>query len=182
MSKPPDSRPTVSRIAELQQLITALAGVKRMVNLTDTGRPENDAEHSFGLALTCWFLAPVVAPELDMAKIFSYALAHDIVEVHAGDTFVFADEEFKAGKPEREQAAIQKLTEAWPDFPALTDAAQGYKDRRDEEAKFVKAVDKLLPPIMINLGEKSDFWHRHKVTLTRESGEKAKSLAISKYI
>ena len=46
--------PSIDRLAELQQLIADFAKVKRMPHLADNGMEENDVEHSFGLALTCW--------------------------------------------------------------------------------------------------------------------------------
>lgn len=172
--------PSVQRLAELQQFIADFARVERMVELADTGRRENDVDHSYSLALTCWFLAPKIAPGLSLEKIFKYALAHDTVEIHAGDTFLFADQASLDSKPARERAAIGRLRAGWPDFPEMVDAAEGYMDKADEEAKFVKAVDKILPVLMINLGEKSAFWHRHKITLQMEIDSKA-SVKISEY-
>jgi putative hydrolases of HD superfamily len=160
--------PPVQRIAELQQFIADFARIERVPHLADTGRRENDVEHSYGLALTCWYLAPKIAPELSLEKIFAYAIAHDTVELHAGDTFVFADSEKVATKSDREDEAIEQLQKDWPDFPEMVAAAKGYKNKVDEEAKFVKAVDKLLPVLMVNLGEKDAFWHRHKITLEME--------------
>lgn len=164
--------PSIDRIAELQQFIADLARVERVPQLADLGRPENDVEHSYGLALTCWYLAPKIAPELSLEKIFSYALSHDTVEIHAGDTFIFADPCELATKSDREDAAIAQIQQDWPDFPELSDYAEGYKNKRDEEAKFVYAVDKILPVLMVNLGEKSEFWNRHKITLAMEIEQK----------
>jgi putative hydrolase of HD superfamily len=160
--------PSMARIAELQQFIADFAKVERVPQLADTGRPENDVEHSFGLALTCWFLAPKIAPELSLEKIFAYALAHDTVEIHAGDTFIFGPAEAIASKSDREDAALEQLQHDWPDFPEMVESARGYKNKIDEEAKFVKAVDKILPVLMVNLGEKAAFWQRHKITLDME--------------
>jgi 5'-deoxynucleotidase YfbR-like HD superfamily hydrolase len=81
--------PSMDRLAELQQLIADFSKIQRIPPMGNSGRPENDVEHSFGLALTCWYLQPKVAPDLDLLKILQYALSHDIVELHAGDTFVF---------------------------------------------------------------------------------------------
>ncbi len=164
--------PSIDRLAELQQFIADFARVERMPQLADIDRPENDVEHSYGLALTCWFLAPKIASELNLEKIFGYALAHDTVEIHAGDTFIFAPAAELASKSDREDAALVSLRADWPDFPELTDAAAGYKEKRDEEARFVYAVDKLLPVLMVNLGEKSAFWERHAITLEMEVANK----------
>jgi putative hydrolase of HD superfamily len=162
------SAPSVQRLAELQRFIADFARIERFPHLADTGRPENDVEHSYGLALTCWFLAPKIAPNLSLEKIFQYALAHDTVEIHAGDTFVFAEQHELDSKRRREEAAIVRLRKDWPDFPEMTVAADSYLNKADEEAKFVKAVDKILPVLMVNLGEKDKFWHRHKITLEME--------------
>lgn len=172
--------PTIQRIAELQQFIANFSRIERVPQLADTGRRENDVDHSFGLALTCWFLAPKIAPDLDLAKILTYALAHDTVEIYAGDTYVWADKALLDSKSAREDAAIQSLARDWSDFPELANSAQGYKEHADEEAKFVYAIDKILPTLMINLGEKSAFWTRHKITLEMEKTQKRKML-VSDY-
>jgi putative hydrolase of HD superfamily len=163
--------PSIERIAELQQLIANFASIQRMVHLANSGRFENDVEHSFGLALTCMFLAPKIAPELSLEKILCYALAHDMVEIHSGDTFAFDPEAVK-GKARREAEALKQLQNEWPDFPELTTAAEAYKDKENPEARFVYTIDKLLPAIMVNIGEKETFWSRHKITREMEVTEK----------
>jgi putative hydrolase of HD superfamily len=175
------NHPSIERLADLQQLIIDFSQVMRVPQLGNTGRLENDIDHSYGLALVCWFLAPKIAPQLSMEKIFKYALAHDIVELYAGDTFVFAHKDVLATKSQREDAAITRLESEWPDFKDLTDATKGYKDKINEEAKFVKAVDKILPLLVIELGESSDFWNRHKITLDMEVENKV-TMKVSEHI
>ena len=175
------THPTVERLAELQQFVANFSKVNRVFELADTGRMENDVDHSYSLALICWYLAPKIAPELNEAKIFKYALAHDTVELYAGDTFVFADKEVLASKSEREDAALEQLYNDWPDFAEMVDHAKGYKEKIDEEAKFVKAVDKILPLLTIELGESSAFWQRHKITLEMERKNKV-TILVSDYV
>ena len=162
-------------------MLADFSKVERVPLFIDTGRLENDVDHSYGLAMTCWYLAPKIAPELSMAKIFKYALAHDIVELHAGDTFVFASKAHVASKSAREDAALEQLYQDWPDFTDMTDHAKGYKDKVDEEAKFVKAVDKILPLLVIELGENSEFWNRHKITIEMERKNKV-TIKVSDHI
>lgn len=173
--------PSVERLADLQQFVADFSKVTRVPMLADTGRLENDVDHSYALALTCWYLAPKIAPELSLEKIFKYALSHDIVEIHAGDTFVFADANTLETKSAREDAAIEQLYEEWPDFTEMIDSAKGYKEKIDEEAKFVKAVDKILPLLVIELGESSEFWNRHKITLDMERENKV-TILISDHV
>jgi putative hydrolase of HD superfamily len=173
--------PSIDRIADLQQFIADFSKVTRVPLLGDTNRLENDVDHSFGLALTCWYLAPKIAPELSLEKIFKYALSHDIVEIHAGDTFVFAETTAIESKSEREDAALETLYKEWPDFSDMVDHAKGYKEKIDEEAKFVKAVDKILPLIIIEQGEAGEFWNRHKITLDMERKNKV-TILVSDHI
>ena len=173
------NHPSVDRIAALQLLIANFGNVERALNLPNVGRRENDNDHSFGLALTCWYLHPKIAPSLNLLEIFKYALTHDLVELHAADTFAFD----KAGmdqKMDRERAATVTLRKEWIDFPELSEYSENYINRVSEEAKFVKAVDKLLPPIMIELSGESE-WKRLGITLEAERKNK-KSLHISKYM
>jgi len=163
--------PPLDRIADLQQLIADFAKVRRAVPLADANAAENDVEHSYGLALTCWFLQSKIAPELDLSEILKYALAHDIVEVHAGDTYPF-DTAAVATKYQREMAALVQLEHDWPDFTDLTDYARNYADKFNEEARFVYAVDKLLPVIMIELANAKGIWDKKGLTLTIERSNK----------
>lgn len=174
--------PSMDRLAELQQFIADFAKVLRVPQLADTGRPENDVEHSYGLAMTCWFLHDKIAPDLDLLKIFQYALSHDIVEIYAGDTFAFdPDKAYVAGKEARERKAISQLRVTLKDFPAAVDFTEGYMDKIDEEARFVKAVDKLLPLIMIELKEGKEYWDQHDITLSALREEK-RSMLVSDYV
>lgn len=65
---------------------------------------------------------------------------------------------------QREGEALERLQREWPDFPELTQRAQEYRDKATPEARFVYTIDKILPPIIVNLSEKEAFWHPHKVT------------------
>ena len=182
MPKKSPAPPTIERIAQLQQLVADFAKVLRLPNLADINRRENDVEHSYGLALTCWFLAPKLAPELNLEKIFCYALAHDLVEIYAGDTNPFGLHEHIQTKLQREAVAAKRLKKEWPDFKDLDQYIEGYAAKRDQEAVFVYGVDKLLPPIMVNLGEKDKHWNKHKITLQMHTAEKEAKMSQSKYI
>lgn len=176
-----NDHPPVERLGYLQQFVANFSKVNRAFELADTGRMENDVDHSYSLALICWYLAPKIAPELNEVKIFKYALSHDTVELYAGDTFVFAEEELLNSKSARENAAIEQLYADWPDFTEMVDYAKGYKEKVDEEARFVKAVDKILPLLTIELGESGQFWNRHKITLDMERENKV-TIRVSSHV
>ena len=173
--------PSIERLAELQQMIADFAKVKREnIPLADNGRPENDVEHSYGLALTCWFLHPKIAPELDLLKIFQYAISHDIVEIHAGDTYIY-DAGKMASKQKREEDALAVINDQWGDFPKLSKYAEGYMEKRDEEAKFVSAVDKILPVIMVDIVKPHNHWEKLNLTLATQREYKT-TILVSDFV
>jgi putative hydrolase of HD superfamily len=172
--------PSMDRLAELQQLIADFAKVKRAVPLGDANEAENDVEHSYGLAMTCWYLHDKIAPDLDLGKILRYSLAHDLVEIHAGDTYPW-DEAAVATKYDREKAAIRQIEEDWKDFPMIVEFSEGYADKEDEEAKFAYAVDKLLPVIMIEIADASNIWNQKKLSLDDEHKNKV-TILQSEYV
>lgn len=166
-------RPDIHRLIAFQNLLVAFSNVRRASYLVD-GRHENDVEHSYFLAMAVWFLAPHF-PRLDADKMLRLALAHDLVEIHSGDTFVYGDQKHIDTKPKREQAALQILEQEWPDFPEMTASVREYAERQTPEAQFVYALDKLLPP-MINYLASGKVWQEHNVSLEMFRAEKEKKI------
>jgi 5'-deoxynucleotidase YfbR-like HD superfamily hydrolase len=141
------SRPTHHQIETLvRELVLPAHHVLRDIRLP-TGRPEreNDAEHSWSLALVAGCLGPVIDPSLNIGRVTEIAVAHDLIEVAAGDTSVFAGEEHLATKDEREHAALEDIEHRYAHFPWLAATINEYKDRSTNEAKFVYALDKYIP-------------------------------------
>lgn len=170
------SSPSIHRLAELHELLLQFQAVERHVCYADKNieRAENDAEHSYSLTITAWFLSRHF-PELDQNTVISISLAHDLVEVHAGDTSVFADNKTLAGKAERESQALSQLADEWADFPELIEAMRTYKQRESEEAKFVYALDKLMP-VILNYVHKGYSWRKHGITLAQLHDTKKEKL------
>jgi 5'-deoxynucleotidase YfbR-like HD superfamily hydrolase len=177
------THPSIDRIAELQQLVASFAQIKRTNKLVDNEGLENDVEHSYGLALTCWFLYPHVAPELNLAKIIQYALVHDLAEIYAGDFYFLLSPDEQKKKKIEESKAVSRLQHEWKnDFPGLTDTLIDYEEKRDEESWFVYAVDKILPPIMINMHEKEAYYERWKLDKEALFQKKRETIGKSKHV
>jgi putative hydrolases of HD superfamily len=172
------TRPDISRLVEFQHLLLSFRSIERRLHIPpglDTF--ENDAEHSYALAMTAWFLAPYF-PKLDRDTVIRYALAHDIVEVHAGDTYAYSDDETLRIKREREATAVEQLAHDWPDFPDLTETMHAYEERASEEAKFVYALDKLVPALLDYMNEGLG-WRDRGITFQMFCDEKNKKVPIS---
>ncbi len=172
------SKPSAARLIDLQQLMVRFAAVNRHVNFPPPiNRVENDVEHTYTLAMAVWFLAASF-PELNRDALIRLALAHDLLEVHAGDTFVFTHDDSLATKHERESAAVKQLRQDWPDFPDLMAAIDEYEQRESPEAKFVYALDKVMV-ITLNMLNGGRSWRKHDVTFEQFVAEKEKKVPIS---
>lgn len=171
-------QPDVQRLIELQSLLLRFRSIERHSHIPDDlEKRENDVEHSYSLAMCAWFLASYF-PNLDTNKVIKMALAHDLIEVHAGDTFVYGDKTALENKKEREDHAFRLLQKEWPDFDEALAAMADYEQRQSAEAKFVYALDKLLPPILNYLSE-GYVWKKHGITFTKFLNEKTEKIVVS---
>lgn len=126
--------------------------IERKEYFVDTDRMECDGEHSFQLAMVAWYVMNAEQLSLDMTKVLKYCLAHDLVETYAGDTPVL-DERGLETKHEREAESFLRIrAEFGNKFPDLTDMIDGYEGRADAEAKFVHALDKVVPVLNAVIG------------------------------
>jgi len=97
----------LQEIIDFISYIDQLKTVIRKNGLHDGSREENTAEHSWHAALSAWLLAPYTDQALDIDKVIKMLLIHDLVEIEAGDTFVYDKEEVaKQGPSEAEAASI----------------------------------------------------------------------------
>lgn len=132
----------------LQQTIIDFARIDRNIYLAKTERRENDVEHSFCVALLCWFIHDKYKLKLDVTKILKYALVHDLVEVYAGDVNTYASPEARQRKVDDEHAALERLTTEYGEFPDMTNTMAAYEAKEDEESLFVWTVDKMQQLVM----------------------------------
>jgi len=85
-----------------------LKSVLRRGHLADGSRLENSAEHSWTLALMAIVLAEHAAEPVDLATVLRMVVVHDIVEVDAGDTYVY-DDAANSDRAEREERAADRI-------------------------------------------------------------------------
>ena len=172
------TKPDIQRLLEFQRLLLQFQAIERKLHVPPgTNINENDAEHSYGLAMLGWYLAQYF-PELYRDRIIRIALAHDIVEIHAGDTYSYSNQEVLDDKEAREKLATEKLAAEWQDFPEMLEAIHDYKDKGSREAKFVYALDKLHPALIDYINE-GKGWRELGITAAMFRTEKDKKVPIS---
>ena len=157
---------SLQEIIDFISYIDQLKNVIRKNGLHDGSREENTAEHSWHAALSALLLAPYADQKLDIDKVIKMLLIHDLVEIEAGDTFVYDREEVeKQGLSEAEAADIilSKLPEQQGEM--LQNLWDEFEARETPEAKFAKAIDRFLP-LYSNIINRGYSWLPYGVTQT----------------
>lgn len=143
-------------------------------------RIETDPEHSYQVVMMAWFIIEQDNLKLNKELCFMYALAHDLVEIYAGDTFTF-DKKKKSSQHKREKKALKKIKKRFPYFKNLTKVIESYEEKLDEESKFIYAIDKIISPLQVYL-EDGKLWREKKVSLNDLLENKNKRIAVSSNI
>jgi putative hydrolases of HD superfamily len=153
--------------SQLRFLLEAdrLKGVLRQSRIIDGSRRENSAEHSWHLGLMSLVLGEYAPPGTDLCRVTAMVLVHDLVEIDAGDLFVYAGAQAQADQEEAERAAADRLFALLPgsqaaEFRALWDE---FEERRTPEARFARALDRLQP-MLANYQQGGGTWAQHGVT------------------
>ena len=143
--------------------IDKLKYIQRRTKLFESDRNENDAEHSWHLAVMAIILSQHANTAIDVLKVVKMVLIHDIVEIDAGDTFIYdtqknhtnSDEELLAAKRifgilPQEQA--EDLIAVWEEF----------EEGKTDEAKFARSMDRL-EPLLQNVSNNGGTWQEFGV-------------------
>ena len=147
----------------------------RQTSLSGYGRKENDAEHAWHMAIMAYLLREYANAEIDIGKVMIMCLIHDIVEIDAGDTYAYDEENLKTQKA-REDAAKERIFSLLPedqkkDMIALFDEFEAYET---PESRFAHAMDNIQPLILNHSNEGGD-WKEHDVHSDQVYGRQNKT-------
>lgn len=111
------------------------------------------------LSISVCAFASMYMPRLDLGKVAQFAIVHDLVEAYAGDTNSLGmTGDIKSIKEEREHAAFIKIKNQFSQsFPWIHSTIADYESLKSDEAKFVKAFDKIMPKVTQVLNEGAQF-------------------------
>lgn len=155
--------------------IDKVKNIFRQTHLSGHGRNENDAEHSWHMAVMAYVLREYANEEVDIAKVMLMCLIHDIVEIDAGDTYAY-DEKNLLTQKEREDAAKERIFSILPaeqkeELIALFDEFEAYET---PESKFAHVMDNLQP-LMLNHSNGGSDWREHEVRAEQVYKRQSKS-------
>jgi len=143
--------------------IDKLKYIQRKTKLFNSDRHENDAEHSWHLAMMTIVLAEHSDKPIDILKVVKMVLIHDIVEIDAGDTFIY-DTVKNHTNTDEELLAAQRIFGLLPEEQAKEFIAiwQEFEDGKTDEAKFAKTMDRL-EPLLQNTSNNGGTWKEFDV-------------------
>ena len=174
-----DKKSNFQKMLEFAGLLNKYREVTRTVLVNGTDRLENDIEHSYMLAMLADYIISVENIKLDRHKVMSYCLAHDFVEVYAGDTDVYtSDKKRLDSKHERERKAFERIGKEFPEHQNLLKNIEQYELKLDDESRFVYALDKIQPAIQTYL-DSGRMWKKENITLSQIINHKTDKVKFS---
>ncbi|WP_247234125.1 HD family hydrolase [Telluribacter sp. SYSU D00476] len=138
--------------------IDKLKYIVRKTKLLNSDRPENDAEHSWHLAMMAIILSEHSNSPIDVLRVVKMLLIHDIVEIDAGDTFIY-DTQKSHDNTQEEREAAERIFGLLPDDQAqeLIAIWEEFEEQETNEAKFARAMDRL-EPLLQNVSNNGGTW------------------------
>jgi putative hydrolase of HD superfamily len=144
--------------------IDKLKEILRQSHLVVSKRRENSAEHCWHLAITTWVLAEYAEEAVNLWRVVKMALIHDIVEIDAGDVYIY-DSYDEAVKFQQEQQAATRIFSLLPVDQAteFRELWEEFEARTTPDARFAGAVDRLMP-LLHNYYTQGLSWQEHGIT------------------
>ncbi|WP_413284530.1 HD domain-containing protein [Vibrio sp. MA40-2] len=158
---------TNDRLSQQLELIIELDKLKSVLRRTRVKsadkRFENSAEHSWHVALMAIILQEHANEPVDIGKVVKMLLLHDVVEIDAGDTFVY-DLVASKDQQENELKAAERLFSMLPADQAeqLKGIWLEFESAESADAKFAKALDRIIPMLM-NYHNQGQSWLEHGI-------------------
>jgi putative hydrolase of HD superfamily len=143
--------------------IDKLKNIYRQTYVLGENRKENDAEHSWHIAILAFLLSEYADEKIDVIRVMKMVLLHDIVEIDAGDTYCYDDEGYKT-KAEREEKAARRIFNLLPD--EQSEEFYGYwrefEDGKTADSRFAALLDRIQP-LLLNYTKNGISWKEHGV-------------------
>ncbi len=153
--------------------IDKLKYIQRRTKLFHSDRCENSAEHSWHLALMAIVLTEHANEKVDVLKVLKMVLIHDVVEIDAGDTFIY-DTQKSHDNTDEERLAAQRIFGLLPEETAIELIAiwEEFEAGKTTEAKFARAIDRL-EPLLQNSSNNGGTWHEPGVNYEKVYAKKS---------
>ncbi len=141
-----------------------MKSIFRQTSLVDNSRRENDAEHSWHIAVMAMLLSKYTDEDINECKVIKMLLVHDLVEIYAGDTFCY-DKLGNSDKKERENEAADKLFSILPEKEGreIRELWEEFEEMETAEALFAASMDRLQPMLQ-NYFSDGGTWKKFNIS------------------
>lgn len=145
--------------------IDKMKNIFRQTSLIDKSRRENDAEHSWHIAIMAMILSKYADKDIDECKVIKMLLVHDLIEIYAGDTFCY-DEIGNLDKKERENNAADKLFSMLPEEEGqeIRELWEEFEEMGTENAIFAASMDRLQPMLQNYFSDDGGTWKKFNIS------------------
>jgi len=143
--------------------IDKVKNIIRKSKLFDGSRFENDAEHSWTISIMALLLKEYSNININIEKVISMLLIHDIVEIDTGDTFLYSDKRDTIHTDEKisaerifgllDKEQNEYFLNIWNEF----------EERKTNEAKYAAIFDRL-EPLLQNYILEGYTWKKYNIT------------------
>ncbi len=157
-----------SRLAQQLTFLMEVDKLKMILRrnrvVSDPSRRENDAEHMYHFAVMAMILAEYANGPVDVLRVLKMVLIHDVVEIDAGDAFIY-DPAALIGKREREERAADRIFGLLPEDQReeMRTLWEEFEAEETAEASFAAAIDRLQP-LLGNYYTEGGAWKEHGIT------------------
>ncbi|EGQ9573667.1 HD domain-containing protein [Vibrio alginolyticus] len=156
----------MERLEKQLALVIELDKLKSILRRTRVksaeGRLENSGEHSWHVALMAILMEEHANAPVDICRVMKMLLIHDVVEIDAGDTFVY-DTAASQEQAEKEIRAAERLFGMLPSEQELLALWHEFEAAQTDDAKYAKALDRLIP-MLLNYHNNGQSWKEHGVS------------------
>ncbi|NQX81773.1 MAG: HD domain-containing protein [Flavobacteriaceae bacterium] len=149
---------------EFVKEIDKLKYINRKTKLFGSNRNENDAEHSWHLCMMAIVFLEHSNEKVDTLKVLKMLLIHDLVEIYAGDTFLF-DSKKNHSNTKEELIAAKRIFGILPEdqFKEFIELWKEFEKGETKEAKFAKTMDRF-EPVLQNVSNKGGTWAEFNIS------------------
>jgi len=168
----------LKRILDFLLLTDRFKTIERKGYIADGSRRENDAEHTWHMGLFALLLHKELGFDVDLGRVLTLVLVHDLVEIHAGDTYAY-DDAACTGQAEREIAAAELLFADLPDDLGTSLHAwwREFEAGETPDARFAKAIDRLQG-FAQNYNSGGRAWRENEISRERTHQRTALPMAL----
>lgn len=154
---------------EINQILDFVIEIEKLKSVLRKSRPvgleryENSSEHSWHVCLSALMLKEYANENVDINQVIKMLLIHDLGEIDAGDTIIYASETMEMKS--EEEKGVRRLLEMLPN--SMGDEYlvlwKEFEAGVTPESKFAKSIDRV-PPLLHNIHDKGHGWQKNSIS------------------